>query len=90
LSFCKKKKKNQLVQGSEGLSIDLIQLQRDDRGAKELSRPILEYIMYWSSAITTQEWGQLLGKQLLQFTRWITLYLTLPYIWGGRDILLTS
>jgi hypothetical protein len=28
----------QLVQGSEGLSIDLIQLQRDDRGTKELSR----------------------------------------------------
>jgi hypothetical protein len=28
----------QLVQGSEGLSIDLIQLQREDRGTKELSR----------------------------------------------------
>jgi hypothetical protein len=47
----------QLVQGSEGLSRDLIQLQRDDRGTKELSRPTPEYIIYWSSAISTQWQG---------------------------------
>ena len=52
----------QLVQGSEGLSTDLIQLQRNDRGTKKLSGPILEYIIYWSSALSVQEWGHQLWK----------------------------
>jgi hypothetical protein len=77
----------QLVQGSEGLSRDLIQLQKDDRGTKELSRSVLNiYILAIDSILPGM--GTLSGEALLQFTRWFTLYLTL--FMESRDVILTS
>ena len=78
----------QLVQGSEGLSRDFIQLQRDDRGTKELSRSILTYITYRLSTISSQGWGHLLGRQFHNLLGGSPY--TLPYLCSGIDVILTS
>jgi hypothetical protein len=69
----------QLVQGSEGLSRDLLQLQRDDRGAEELSRHSLKiyYILaiYYPLRDGDTYWG---GK----FTIYSVVHL-IPYLIYG-------
>ena len=69
----------QLVQGSEGLSRDLIHLQRDDRRTKELSRSILKYNIYRLNTLSSQGWGHLLGRQIDSLLGGSPY--TLPYLW---------